>query len=246
MNTDAIPDNFKLYKTIHETTKMLDNTQHGILMKAVQGVQFYELHIDSIFFEDNMIQMAWASAKVQIKKQIDGYCSKKKICYDGIFEGATKDPYQGATKDPYQQSKPQPKTESKPKPKPKPKTEVMELSTTLLSGIKVSEYLLSKIIINKSNFKRPNLQTWSKDIDLAIRVDKRTEQELIGCIDWIYTEQGSFWIPNILSAKKLREKFDTMESQMTTKKQQHITNVDKIYDTGLTAQEMIKEMEKRA
>ena len=210
MTTETIPDNFKLYKTIHETTKMLDNEQHGILMKAVQGVQFYEIHIDSVSFVDNMIQMAWASAKVQIKKQLDGYCSKKKIRYDGIFEGAYVAPYQA----PYQQSQSQPKTESKPKPQSQPKTEVMDLSTTLLSGIKVSEYLLSKIKANKPNFKTPNLETWSKDIDLAIRIDNRTEHQLIGCINWIYSDQGSFWIPNIMSAKKLRNKFDTMEAQM--------------------------------
>ncbi len=246
MDEKNIPDNFKLYKTIHETTKLLDNEQHGMLMKAVQAVQFYEVHIDRVSFGDKMVQLGWASAKVQIRKQIDGFCSKKKVRYDGIFEGATQDPYQGATQDPYQQSKPQSKTKSKPKPKTEPQTKVMELSTTLLSGLKVSEYLLSKILTNKPNFRKPNLETWSKDIDLAIRIDKRTESELIGCINWIYTDQGSFWIPNILSAKKLREKFDTMESQMTTKKQQSETMVDKLYDNGMTAQDMVKEMEKRA
>ena len=58
------------------------------------------------------------------------------------------------------------------------------------------------------------MERWSKDIDLAIRIDHRTEQQLIACIDWIYSSAGSFWIPNIMSGKKLREKFDTMESQM--------------------------------
>jgi hypothetical protein len=90
----------------------------------------------------------------------------------------------------------------------------VEISPTLLSGIKVSEYLLKKILSHKPNFKKPNLDTWSKDIERAIRIDGRTEDQLIGCIEWIYsTEKGRFWIPNILSGKKLREKFDTMEMQ---------------------------------
>jgi len=82
----------------------------------------------------------------------------------------------------------------------------------------VAFHLLNKIKANKPNFKEPNIDTWTKDIDKAIRIDKRTEQELMGCIDWIYSDAGSFWIPNILSGKKLREKFDTMESQMMSKK----------------------------
>ena len=84
---------------------------------------------------------------------------------------------------------------------------------------RVSDYLLSKILTSKPNFKQPTIASWVKDIDRAIRIDNRTEDELIGCINWIYTDQGSFWIPNIMSAKKLREKFDMMESQMITKQE---------------------------
>ena len=79
---------------------------------------------------------------------------------------------------------------------------------------KVASYLLEKILLWKPNFKTPSLNNWAKDIDLAIRVDKRTPQELINAIDWIYTsKRGEFWKPNILSAKKLRDKFDTLELQ---------------------------------
>lgn len=78
----------------------------------------------------------------------------------------------------------------------------------------VADYLLFKIKHEKPNFKQPNLQQWAADIDKAIRIDKRTKDELIGCINWIYSKQGEFWAPNIMSGKKLREKFDTMEAQM--------------------------------
>jgi len=83
------------------------------------------------------------------------------------------------------------------------------------TNTKVATHLFNKIKQVKPNFKAPNIKQWTKDIDLAIRIDERTEAELIGCIDWIYsTNKGSFWIPNIMSGKKLREKFDTMELQM--------------------------------
>jgi len=88
------------------------------------------------------------------------------------------------------------------------------LESQKTDSLEVAEYLLNKILSFKPNFKQPNLNTWAKDIDKAMRLDKRTKQELIACIDWIYTKEGSFWTPNILSGKKLREKFDIMEAQM--------------------------------
>ena len=124
-------------------------------------------------------------------------------------------------------------------------TTVVRLSETQQSATMVADYLITKIRHEKPNFKQPNMSLWINDIDKAIRIDGRKESELIGCIDWIYSD-GDFWIPNIQSGKKLRDKFDTMESQMMRTSNKQTTNTDRIYDSGLTAQDMIKEMEKRA
>jgi len=92
---------------------------------------------------------------------------------------------------------------------------VAPLDATPTDALEVAEYLLQKIRTQKQNFKTPNINEWAKQIDRAIRIDGRTKEELIACIDWIYkTKRGNFWIPNILSGKKLREKFDQMELQM--------------------------------
>lgn len=77
----------------------------------------------------------------------------------------------------------------------------------------VAQHLENKVRSNNPKAK-VNITTWSKDIDLAIRMDKRTKLELIDCINWIYSPAGSFWQPNILSGKKLREKYDTIFAQM--------------------------------
>lgn len=90
---------------------------------------------------------------------------------------------------------------------------------TNLSASIVSNYLLKKIISSQPNFKHPNLNTWIADIDKSMRLDNRTEKELINCIDYIYSPSGEFWQSNILSGKKLREKFDTIEIQ--AKKRKH-------------------------
>ena len=77
----------------------------------------------------------------------------------------------------------------------------------------VSFYLFEKILSVNKSFKGKR-ESWVKDIEKAIRIDKRTKQELIDCIDWIYNHpKGSFWIPNIMSGKKLRDRFDTMNMQ---------------------------------
>ena len=80
----------------------------------------------------------------------------------------------------------------------------------------VAKHLLNSILSWKPNFKRPTdaqFARWVSDIDKAMRLDNRTPNELIGAIDWMQTPRGGFWRPNILSGKKLREKFDTMEAQ---------------------------------
>ncbi len=78
---------------------------------------------------------------------------------------------------------------------------------------KVAHYLYSKILSVQPNLKS-DWKVWIKDIDRAIRIDDRDSEHLKRCIDWIYdTEAGSFWQPNIMSGKKLREKYDTMEMQ---------------------------------
>jgi len=93
---------------------------------------------------------------------------------------------------------------------------IQESVTTNSMGaaIRISAYLHAKILGFKPNFKQ-STRSWEMDIERAIRLDGRTEQQLVGCIDWIYsTDKGSFWIPNVMSGFKLRQKFDMMEAQI--------------------------------
>lgn len=77
----------------------------------------------------------------------------------------------------------------------------------------VSKYLFSTITSFNQTFNA-DYRKWVDDIDKAIRIDKRTKEELINCINWIYnSKKGEFWIPNILSGKKLRSKYDAMNMQ---------------------------------
>lgn len=115
------------------------------------------------------------------------------------------------------------------------------ISQTEADAIYISKYLYSTIENFDHSF-RGNHNNWIKDIEKAIRIDGRTKEQLKACIDWIYTaEKGSFWIPNILSGKKLRDKYSTMNMQgMNTK----INPVDAMYQNGASATDLINQMEK--
>ena len=77
---------------------------------------------------------------------------------------------------------------------------------------RLAKLLLDCILEHRPNFKRPNLQSWAKHIDLMLRVDKRTPEEVEEVIRWC--QKDSFWQANILSTKKLREKFDQLAIKM--------------------------------
>ena len=78
---------------------------------------------------------------------------------------------------------------------------------------RLAELLLNLILERKSDFKKPNLQTWVIHIERMIRLDKRTPERIEAVMRWC--QQDSFWQNNILSTAKLREKFDQLELKMT-------------------------------
>ena len=68
--------------------------------------------------------------------------------------------------------------------------------------------LYKKILENNPEHKKPNLQNWANDVRLMIERDNRTEEQIAYLIDWV--QNDSFWKSNILSIKKLREKYDQL------------------------------------
>jgi hypothetical protein len=81
--------------------------------------------------------------------------------------------------------------------------------------LRLSEYLFSKIQENNPKAKNANLQVWAKQIDLMLRVDNRTPDDIQAVIDWC--QDDDFWKINILSTDKLRKQFDKLYLKMTQK-----------------------------
>ncbi len=61
------------------------------------------------------------------------------------------------------------------------------------------------------------LQHWARDFDLTIRIDKRTAHDIYEVMKWC--QKDNFWKSNILSAGKLREKYDQLVLRMKQENQ---------------------------
>ena len=83
--------------------------------------------------------------------------------------------------------------------------------------LRLSELLLSLILKRNTNYKKPNLQVWAKDIDIMIRLDNRDPIEIEKVILWC--QEDTFWQNNILSTKKLRFQFDQLVFKSKESKQ---------------------------
>jgi len=103
---------------------------------------------------------------------------------------------------------------NKTRPSASPPPQAVELSNFLLNSIK-------KI---KPDIKTPNLEDWSVEMDRMMRIDKRSFESIKRLIEWLPTH--TFWSCHILSADKLREKFDKLELAMSvrTKETPRITS----------------------
>jgi len=75
----------------------------------------------------------------------------------------------------------------------------------------IAKYLLELIRINNPNHKEPNLRLWADDIRKMRKIDGREENDINLIIKW--AQKDDFWNANILSAGKLREKFDQLVAQ---------------------------------
>jgi hypothetical protein len=76
----------------------------------------------------------------------------------------------------------------------------------------LAERLKTRILENLPNARVPkDLRGWCGEIDKMIRLDKRDPADIEQIIDW--AQADDFWKANIMSGKKLREKFDRLTLQ---------------------------------
>lgn len=74
----------------------------------------------------------------------------------------------------------------------------------------VGFYLLEAIRSHKPDAS-DGVESWAKDIDKAIRIDKRTPARLKAAIDYAHRSRETFWRGNLLSGASLRKHCERLE-----------------------------------
>ena len=75
----------------------------------------------------------------------------------------------------------------------------------------LAEYLFEQMKKNNPEARKPDFNKWANDIRLMMEIDNRKEEQVRNMITW--SQSNDFWKGNILSAKKLRDKYDQMKVQ---------------------------------
>lgn len=89
--------------------------------------------------------------------------------------------------------------------------------------MQLSKLLFSLMKSNNVGVKEPNFQNWSKEFNRILEGDNRELEDIKNVIRWCQNDR--FWKSNILSPKKLREKYDALHLKMSDEDERN-----KIYD----------------
>ena len=74
--------------------------------------------------------------------------------------------------------------------------------------LRTAQWILGLLQKLNPNIKTPNLDTWANEVRLMNKVDNRSHREICELFQW--ANRDPFWQANILSPKKLREKWDQL------------------------------------
>lgn len=81
--------------------------------------------------------------------------------------------------------------------------------------LRLANLLFELIKENNPTHKQPSIESWAEEVRKMREIDKRTEQQIEFLMRW--AQNDNFWRGNILSTKKLREKFDQLVMQCKNK-----------------------------
>lgn len=91
---------FNFYRSYYDVIEDLEDKHIPKFIKTLMQVQFLEIHIDKVVFDDKFSSIVWKSIKHSIHKQIEGYCNSIREDYESFFIdkiGAYEGAYEGAS-----------------------------------------------------------------------------------------------------------------------------------------------------
>lgn len=80
-------------------------------------------------------------------------------------------------------------------------------------ALEEAKFLRNQILQRLPKSKEPDLKKWAEEFERLHELDKRSWEEIRAMVLWV--SEDKFWPTVILSPKKLREKWDSMEAQRT-------------------------------
>lgn len=101
--------------------------------------------------------------------------------------------------------------------------------------IELARFMIDEILRIKPDSKVPDsnlksLQNWGQQIDYMMRIDNRDPRDIAELFRW--TQESDFWVANVRSPRKLREKWDTLELQRDRNKPKvakSLSNLEEMY-----------------
>ena len=108
----------------------------------------------------------------------------------------------------------------------------MRLAELLFSEI-IKQNLKSRLLTNNNRTRQKITQKWAVDIEKLILIDKQepsTVEEVI-----LFATHDNFWGANILSGRKLREKWDTLTRRMNGNHHSNSTTDENSKFAGIAA-----------
>ena len=78
--------------------------------------------------------------------------------------------------------------------------------------LEFAKQAFEEILKVSPDYKKPNLETWAKDVRLMREVDGKELNEMATV--WMWIRQDRFWSTNVLSISKFREKYDQLKMKM--------------------------------
>lgn len=100
----------------------------------------------------------------------------------------------------------------------KPKREPKKTLRWESGDMEVADQIYNLLLVLNPKHKKPNMDSWANEVRLMREQDKHTHKDIMDLFR--FANSDNFWKSNILSPKKLREKWDLLTIKRGEVKQQ--------------------------
>ena len=100
----------------------------------------------------------------------------------------------------------------------KPKREPKKTLRWESGDMEVADKIYNLLLVLNPKHKKPNMESWANEVRLMREQDKHTHKDIMDLFR--FANSDNFWKSNILSPKKLREKWDVLTIKKGDTKQE--------------------------